>query len=108
VVEFGFSHRTGLQTAANLLAERGLTGAVVTNDDPLVANWYLRRHAALRVRPEFAIVIERGREPQSTGVDKDDYQLFARVMLKGRKAADIFRLRSTMPDGFQPTRVVAD
>ncbi len=108
VVEFGFSHRTGLKTAANLLAERGLTGAVVTNDDPLVANWYLRRHTTSRVRPEFAIVIERGREPQSTSVDKDDYQLFARVMLKGRKAADIFRLRAAMPEGFQPSRVPAD
>jgi|GEM_PF-6542629 len=122
VVEFGMNHRTGLKAASEFLADKGLNLAVYTNDDYLVANWYLRKHAALNVAeilaPDLFIEIQKPREPSARLAARDNYTLIGRVFVSDnssnkKRAADIFFKKSlldlkTIPAGQPAERIYED
>lgn len=113
VVEFGFSHRTGLHAAVAFLRERKLTGSFATNDDPLVAQWYLRANRPSYIPsrlpellPDIALFLQKPREPTSTSLPiRTKYSLIGRVFVKNERAVDIFQLNDSISEGLIPERI---
>ncbi len=109
VVEFGFNHRTGLRAAAQFLRNKNLTGSAVTNDDPLVANWYLRansKHPTDNHAPELALIVQRPREPTATNLPiHTTYSLVGRVFVHNERTLDIFRHNAMISDQMTPERI---